>query len=191
MKTAEEAMRTDLPLYRDRTRGVLRRYFQLAVETGRLPSLLGREFFRARVSSYRLHTFEDAVIFTHDVERCLARLDESARQVLARIVLQGHTEEEAARLLHCSRRHIVRLYPEALDKLSAVLLEMKLLKPFIGLGDFGTEQDDRKTARARTPRRSAAQTAVARLEASAAKRGPCRVDSCCQGRQFTFFAASA
>lgn len=78
--------KTDLPLYRQRTLGMLRRYFRLAVETGRLPSVLGREFFRARVTSYRLHTFEDAVIFIHDMEHCLDRLDETSRQVIARMV---------------------------------------------------------------------------------------------------------
>jgi len=38
----------DLWLYRDRTSALLRRYLRLAVEVGRLPTLLGREFFRAR-----------------------------------------------------------------------------------------------------------------------------------------------
>ena len=41
---------------------------RLSVEVGRLPSVLGREFFRARVSSYHVSTFEDTVIFVHDME---------------------------------------------------------------------------------------------------------------------------
>src|SRR5438876_933901 len=61
---------SELWIYRDRTTAMLRRYFRLSVELGRLPSLLGREFFRARVTSYRMHSFEDAVIFVHDVENC-------------------------------------------------------------------------------------------------------------------------
>ena len=40
----------DLWLYRERTLGMLRRYQRLSVEVGRLPSLLGREFFRTRVT---------------------------------------------------------------------------------------------------------------------------------------------
>src|SRR6202140_5801004 len=43
----------DLWLYRDRTVGMLRRYLRLSIEVGRLPSLLGREFFRTRGTSYR------------------------------------------------------------------------------------------------------------------------------------------
>src|SRR5436305_13986039 len=61
----------DLWLYRERTLGMLRRYQRLSVEVGRLPSLLGREFFRTRVTSYHAGTFEDAVIFVHDVARGL------------------------------------------------------------------------------------------------------------------------
>src|SRR5579863_6961703 len=51
-----------LPLYRDRTAALLRRYMQISIEVGRMPSLLGREFFRTRVTSYRAHSFVDAVI---------------------------------------------------------------------------------------------------------------------------------
>ena len=36
----------ELWLYRDRCIALLKRYVRLAVEIGRLPSLLGREFFR-------------------------------------------------------------------------------------------------------------------------------------------------
>src|SRR5271165_7382199 len=49
----------ELWLYRDRTAAMLRRYGRLSVEVGRLPSLLGREFFRTGVTSYRVGTFED------------------------------------------------------------------------------------------------------------------------------------
>jgi len=77
--------------YRGRTMGLLRRYFHMSLDIGRLPSLLGREFFRARVTSYHVHSFEDVVILVHDVERCLERLDEFARELVARIVLQDYT----------------------------------------------------------------------------------------------------
>ncbi|HKU24448.1 MAG TPA: hypothetical protein VJQ54_03195, partial [Candidatus Sulfotelmatobacter sp.] len=61
-------------IYRGRTVGMLRRYMRYSIETGRLPSLLGREFFRAKVTSYTVVTFEDRVIFVHDMERCLEKL---------------------------------------------------------------------------------------------------------------------
>ena len=40
---------------------MLRRYMRYSIETGRLPSLLGREFFRTQVTSYTVVTFEDRV----------------------------------------------------------------------------------------------------------------------------------
>jgi len=65
----------DLWLYRDRTTAILLRYLRLSVETGRLPSVLGREFFRTHVTSHNLSSFEDVVIFVHDIERCISRLE--------------------------------------------------------------------------------------------------------------------
>jgi len=82
---------SELSAYRALTIGLLRRYFSMSIELGRLPSMLGREFFRAKVTSYRMHSFEDAVIFVHDVERCLEKMDEFSQQVLARVVFQHHT----------------------------------------------------------------------------------------------------
>jgi hypothetical protein len=118
----------DLWLYRDRTVGLLRRYLRLSVEVGRLPSLLGREFFRTRVTSYQLTTFEDVVIFVHDVERCLEKLDDLERKLIGKIVLQEYTQDEAARLLGCWRRTVGRRYPEALDRLSKIFLQGGLLE---------------------------------------------------------------
>ncbi len=117
----------DLWLYRERTVGMLRRYLRISIEVGRLPSLLGREFFRTRVTSYRVSTFEDAVIFVHDVERSLERLDAFDKKLIGRIVLQEYTHEEAARLLQCGRRTVGRRFPEALDRLSENFLAGGLL----------------------------------------------------------------
>ena len=119
----------ELHLYRDRTRAILRRYFRMSIELGRLPSLVGREFFRSRVTSYRMHTFEDAVIFVHDTERCLERLDPFSQQLIARIIFQDYTLEETAALVGCGRRTVVRRYPRALDLLSELFLEAELLRP--------------------------------------------------------------
>src|ERR1700674_5051008 len=65
----------NLAAYRPYTRALLRRYFRMAVDIGRLPSILGGLCFRARVSSYKLNTFEDAVIFVHDIERVFERVE--------------------------------------------------------------------------------------------------------------------
>jgi len=116
--------------YRGRTTALLRRYFRMSLDVGRLPSLLGREFFRARVTSYHVHSFEDVVILVHDVERCLERLDEFARQLVARVVFQDYTWDETAVLMGCSRRTVARRFPRTLDRLSEIFLEVGLLCPF-------------------------------------------------------------
>jgi hypothetical protein len=119
--------KTELSAYHDRTIALLRRYFRMSLEIGRMPSVLGREVFRARVTSYRVHTFEDAVIFVHDVERCVERLEPFSRQLIARVILQDYTFEEAASLMGCTRMTVYRLFPGALDELSAMFLDSKLL----------------------------------------------------------------
>jgi DNA-directed RNA polymerase specialized sigma24 family protein len=117
----------DLWLYRKRTVALLRRYLRLSIEVGRLPSLLGREFFRTRVTSYRAASFEDAVIFVHDVERSLEELGDFDKKLIAKIVLQEYSHEEAARQLGCGQRHTARCYVEALDRVSEILLTRRLL----------------------------------------------------------------
>lgn len=116
-------------LYRDFTLAMLHRYFRLSLEHGRLPSLLGREFFRTRVTSSRIITFEDSIIFVHDMERCLERLRPFARRLIAHIVFQDYTQEEAARLLGCTRQTVAARMLESLDELSAILLDCGLLRP--------------------------------------------------------------
>ncbi len=120
--------RDELRAYRDRTIALLRRYFMLSIETGRLPSLLGREFFRAKCSSYRLVTFEDAVIFVQDIEKCLHELDPLSKAVIGRVILQGCTLDEAARLLHKGRMTVIRYCDAALDSLSEIFLRKGLLR---------------------------------------------------------------
>jgi len=126
-RTAAESDDPDLWLYRDRTVGLLRRYMRLSIEVGRLPSLLGREFFRSRVTSYGASTFEDSVIFVHDVERSLEELNEFEKKLIAKIVLQQYSKEEAGRLLGCGYRTVERLFPEALDRISEILLRREIL----------------------------------------------------------------
>lgn len=117
----------DLWWYRDRTMGMLRRYLQLSIEVGRLPSLLGREFFRTRVTSYSVGTFEDAVIFVHDVDRILNRLNEFDGKLIAKVVFQDYTQAEAAPLMGCTTRTVGRRLPEVIDRISKLFLEYGLL----------------------------------------------------------------
>jgi predicted DNA-binding protein (UPF0251 family) len=115
-------------VYRGRTAAMLKRYMRYALETGRIPSILGGEFFRSRVTSYAVTTFEDRAIFVHDMAKCLGRLDELSQQILARVVLQGHDHNEAARLFGCTQRNIRRNLMEALDHMADILLEVGLLE---------------------------------------------------------------
>ena len=117
----------DLWLYRNRTVALLRRYMRFSLETGRLPSLVGREFFRAKVTSYTATTFEDRVIFVSDVEKSLNRLEYWDQQLIARIILQEHNHEQAAHILHCTRKTVQRRLPEVLDLLSEDFLRVGLL----------------------------------------------------------------
>ena len=107
---------------------MLRRYMRYSIETGRLPSLLGKEFFRAKATAYTLVTFEDRVIFVHDMERCLERLDEFSRQLIARHILQEHDRCATAKLLHCNEKTVRRYTPLVLDLLSEILIEVGMMK---------------------------------------------------------------
>ncbi len=119
----------EVHLYRSYTEGMLRRYLRLSMEAGRVPSLMGREMFRGRVTSYRIRGFDDAVIFVHDVERCLGRLTDMQRALIERIGLQEHTQGRAAGLLGMSLRTVTRRYAEAVDALTVLFLESGLLEP--------------------------------------------------------------
>ena len=124
---ANIAFDPDAWLYRERTVALLRRYLRISIEVGRLPSLLGRELFRSKVTSYRMSSFEDGVIFVHDVERALDQLGEFPRQLIATIVFQEYTQEEAAEVLRCGRRTVCREFPAALDRITEIFLEGGLL----------------------------------------------------------------
>jgi hypothetical protein len=120
----------DIWLYRKKTTALLRRYMRWSLEAGRVPSLLGRELFRSKISVFTATTFEARVIFLHDIERCLDRLQGFDRQLIARVVLQEYDHEAAARMLRCTRRTLERRLPELLDELSDNLLRADLLERF-------------------------------------------------------------
>lgn len=113
----------DLWLYRSRTTAMLRRYLRYSIEVGRLPSILGRELFRSKVTSYRMSSFEDAVIFVYDVERALNQVSAYGQLLIATIIFQEYSQDEAAEHLRCARRTICREFPEALDRISEIFLE--------------------------------------------------------------------
>ena len=73
-------------------------------------------------------TFEDRVIVVHDMERCLKRLDESSRQLIARHILREHDQVATGKLLHCNERTVRTYVPFVLDLLGEILLETGLME---------------------------------------------------------------
>lgn len=126
-----KAVTTSLAFYRKYTEALLRRYAHMALELARVPSLLGREMFRGKVTNCVVHGFDDVVIFVHDMENCLARLNPQQQQLVERIAVQQYTQEEAAAMMGLPVRTLLRHYDRTLDVLTKLLLERKLLEPLI------------------------------------------------------------
>ncbi|MGA8528760.1 MAG: hypothetical protein WB622_03535 [Acidobacteriaceae bacterium] len=105
---------------------VLHRYLQTSMQVGRAPCLLGNTVFRGRVSSHRIPSFEDAIIFLFDVEKCLKQLDRFSQVVVAHIALEDYTPPEAARLTGESERTIHRVYSAALEQLAELFREYEV-----------------------------------------------------------------
>jgi hypothetical protein len=116
-----------LAFYRKHTEKILRRYLYASMQVGRAPSILSDPVGRGWASSRPIRTFEDAVIFVLDVERCLERLRPLDRQILSRVVLQEYTQAETAVLLGMSTRTISYKLPQSLDRLTEQLLATGLL----------------------------------------------------------------
>jgi DNA-directed RNA polymerase specialized sigma24 family protein len=116
-----------LAFYRKHTESLLRRYLYASMQVGRAPSILSDPVARGWASSRPIRTFEDAVIFVLDIEKCLSRLSLLDREMLGRVVLQEYTQVEAASMLGMGVRTISYKFPLALDRLTEKLLEAGLL----------------------------------------------------------------
>jgi DNA-directed RNA polymerase specialized sigma24 family protein len=117
----------NLAFYRKHTESLLRRYLYASMQVGRAPSILGDPVARGWASSRPVRTFEDAVIFVLDIEKCLAKLGRLDREILSRVVLQEYTQVETAVMLGMSIRNMSYKYPLALDRLTEKLLAASLL----------------------------------------------------------------
>jgi len=127
--TRNETEEGEMAFYRKYTEGMLRRYLWFSMAGGRVASLLGRELFRGNVSNYSVQNFEEVSIFCVDVEKCLKRLTPMERALLKRIAVQQYSQGEAAMGLGISLRSCVRRYREAVDKLTGIFLETRMLEP--------------------------------------------------------------
>ena len=126
----EEAYDTaaDAMFFRSQTLAIVKHFFEMSSQIGRVPSILGREFFRARVTHHAVPSFEDQVLFVHDVERALARLEERDAEVIALVGLFSYSLTEAAALLGRSRSTVCARYAGSVDHLAHLFLEAGLLQ---------------------------------------------------------------
>lgn len=122
----------ELSFYRKYTESLLRRYVSMSMEAGRVPSLLGKEMFRGKVTHYEVRGFDDVVIFIHDIEACIRKLDDDQQWLIRRIALQQYTQQEAGRMLGMTRQTVIRRYNNAMNRLTGILLDVKLLEPLAG-----------------------------------------------------------
>ena len=125
-EVAEEP-ETQWAFYRKHTENLLRRYLYASMQVGRSPNLLGEPVGRGWASSRRIRTFEDALIFVLDVERCLEKLDRLDRQIVQRVVLQEYTHTETAVLMGMAKRTVCTKLQLALDKLTERLVTSGVL----------------------------------------------------------------
>jgi hypothetical protein len=122
-------LRPELAFYRKYTEAMLRRFVSMSMEAGRVPSLLGKEMFQTRVTNYVVHSFEDVVIFVHDVEKCIAKLDSEQQMLIRRISIQQYSQADVAGMQDQPIRTVIRRYNEALDRLTKIFILAKLLEP--------------------------------------------------------------
>lgn len=115
--------------YRKYTLALLARYVRMSMEAGRVPSLLGQDMLRGNVSSYRVESFEDVVIFLHDVEHSMEKLDPEQQHLITRISLQGFTVGEISFALRLDPRTVIRRHTRALDALTRIFLDVEMLAP--------------------------------------------------------------
>jgi len=118
-----------IPFYRKYTEGMLRRYLQLSMAGGRVSSLLRRKVFGAEITNYSVQNFEGVSIFCVDVELCLKKLTPMERALLKRIAVQQYTFVESAPSFGFSLRTCKQRYYEALDRLTVIFLETRILEP--------------------------------------------------------------
>jgi len=138
--------RPEMICFRAQTLAIVRHYFELSSQLGRLPSLMGREFFRARVTHRGVPSFEDQIVFTRDVELCISRLTADHQEIVMLAGLYNFTHEEVAEMLHISKTSVHVWFAEALDALSEIFLAARILR------------EDRADRRQRQPMRGPLRT---------------------------------
>ncbi len=120
--------RPEVLCFRGQTLAIMRHFFELSSQVGRLPSLLGREFFRAKVSHHAIPSFEEQVVFVRDVELCLARLSDEHGEMITLVGLYDFSRDEIAEMLRCSKTWVQQHVVQAVDALSEIFLQTGVLR---------------------------------------------------------------
>jgi len=126
VEIAEDDLSIELIALRPYTHSLLRRYVYARYQAARVFSCLGRRL-GGRASSRPIRTFEDALIFVIDMDRCLAALLPLDREILRRTLMQNYTQDETAALLGMSPRAVSYKFSLALDRLTQRCIESQLL----------------------------------------------------------------
>jgi sigma-70-like protein len=114
--------------YRGQALAIVRNFFEMSSQLGRLPSILGREFFRAKVSHHAIPSFEDQALFAHDVEQSLMKLDDGEIQVLTLVGFYDLNLHEAAEILHWSAGYVSQRFAEAIARVTQIFLDRGILR---------------------------------------------------------------
>lgn len=123
-----------LPSYeRMRTVSFLLFFLRTAMNIGRVPSVLGGEFFRLSTRSKPSYALENSVVFVCDVERCLAALAPLERRIVSFCIFENYSEWDAARRFQRAQSEISRRLGDALDCLHEMFIRKKLLPPLAQL----------------------------------------------------------
>ncbi len=119
--------RPEMICFRGQTLALVRHFFEISSQMGRISSLLGREFFHSHVSHHAIPSFEDQAIFARDVELCLERLSRDNAEIITLMGLYDLSDEEVAAMIHSSRTYVREWFAEAVDALSEIFLASRLL----------------------------------------------------------------
>ena len=119
--------RPEMLCFRGQTLAIMRHFFELSCQVGRLPSLLGREFFRAKVSHHSIPSFEEQAVFARNVELCLARLSDEDAEMIRLIGLYDFSRDEISEMLRCTKAWVHQHVAQAVDSLSEIFLQAGLL----------------------------------------------------------------
>jgi DNA-directed RNA polymerase specialized sigma24 family protein len=126
-EAADDGVSFEVIFLRANTQTLFRRYCYASLMLSRVASSLPSARSAPHSSCRPVNTFEDALIFVVDMERCIARLNPIDRGILTRVIKQSYSASETAALLGLPPGALHTRFPRALDRLTQELLKAGLL----------------------------------------------------------------